>query len=335
MASSPRDDSRVTTIYDVARAAGVSPSTVSRCFARPGRVSAETAERIRAVADELGYRAKEAPRATVKTATRVLGIAVADITNPFNFRVVRGCQAAAAQAGFVVSLSDSQESEELEREMLRRMLSLIDGLIVASSRLSDIELRTIAKTVPVVVLNRRVAGLSCIAPDMGQGVRKAAEHLRHLGHRKIAYAAGPEASWADGMRWRAVRDASRELGFAEHRIGPFSPTLPGGRAAAEVVAARRLRAVICYNDLIALGLMRGLAERGLRVPEDVSVVGFDNIFASALVTPGLTTVAAPLGMLGDAAVRTIVSSLGGHAAPEQGPMSVPVRLMVRDSTGPA
>ena len=323
------------TIYDVARVAGVSPSTVSRAFSRPGRVSAQTAERIRQVAEELGYRSREVTRAAAKTTTKVLGLAVADITNPFNFRVIRGCQAAAAEAGFVVTLNDAQESEALEREMLRRSLPLLDGLIIASSRLSDTELRTLAKSLPVVILNRRVSGLHCLVPDMAHGVRKAAEHLLALGHRNITYLAGPEASWADGMRWRAVRESARELGFTEHRVGPFAPTLQGGRGAAEVIAARRLKAVVCFNDLMAIGLMQGLAERGVKVPEQVSVVGFDNIFASALVSPGLTTVAAPLTMLGDSAVRYITATLTGHASPETGPVLVPVRLIVRQSTAPA
>ncbi|MBB1500980.1 LacI family DNA-binding transcriptional regulator [Propioniciclava sp. MC1683] len=323
------------TIYDVARVAGVSPSTVSRAFSRPGRVSAQTAEKIRQVAEELGYRSREVSRTAAKSTTKVLGLAVADITNPFNFRVIRGCQAAAAEAGFVVTLNDAQESEALEREMLRRSLPLLDGLIVASSRLSDTELRTVAKQLPVVILNRRVAGLHCIIPDMAHGVRKATEHLLALDHRNITYLAGPEASWADGMRWRAMRDSAKELGFTEHRVGPFAPTLQGGRGAAEVIAARRLKAVVCFNDLMAIGLMQGLAERGIKVPEQISIIGFDNIFASALVTPGLTTVAAPLTMLGDSAVRYVVASLAGHKSAETAPVSVPVRLIVRHSTGPA
>lgn len=320
------------TIYDVAKAAGVSPSTVSRAFSRPGRVSAQTAEKIRAVADELGYRSREVARTPSKNKTRVLGLAVADITNPFNFRVIRGCQAAAAEAGFVVTLSDSQESEQLEREMLRRSLPLLDGLVIASSRLSDTELRTMAKNLPVVVLNRRVPGLHCIVPDMASGIKRAAEHLVQLGHRTITYLAGPEASWADGMRWRAVRDSARELGFTEHRIGPFAPTIHGGRAAADAIMSRRQKAVICYNDLMAIGLMKALAERGISVPDDVSIIGFDNIFASALVEPGLTTIAAPLTMLGDSAVRYVTATLGGSKPAEVMPVTVPVRMVMREST---
>lgn len=323
------------TIYDVARVAGVSPSTVSRVFSRPGRVSAQTAEKIRTVAEELGYRSREVARPQSKSHTKIIGLAVADITNPFNFRVIRGCQAAAAEAGFVMTLNDSQESPQLEREMLRRSLPLMDGLVIASSRLSDTELRTVAKNVPTVVLNRRVQGLHCIVPDMGSGIRLATEHLVGLGHRTVGYVAGPEASWADGMRWRAVRDTAKELGITEHRIGPFLPTLQGGRAAAEVIATRRLRAVLAYNDLVALGIMRALNERGIRVPEDVSIVGFDNIFASAMVEPGLTTIAAPLTMLGEQAVRYITGALAGSNTVSALPVLVPVKLVVRGSTAQA
>lgn len=320
------------TIYDVARVAGVSPSTVSRAFSRPGRVSAQTAERIRAVAAELGYRSREVSRPAAKSTTRMIGVAVADITNPFNFRVIRGCESAAMEAGFLVSLSDSQESEALERHMLRRTLPYVDGLVIASSRLSDTELRTVAKTVPTVVLNRRVPGVPSLVPDMARGVRRAIEHLVGLGHDHICYLAGPEASWADGVRWRTIREAALELGFNEHRAGPYTPTIQGGRTAASVIAARRHKAVIAYNDVMAIGLIRGLSERGIRVPEDVSVIGFDNIFASELTAPGLTTIAAPLTMLGESAVRYIVSLIGGPKLAEPLPMTVPVRLVVRGST---
>lgn len=320
------------TIYDVARVAGVSPSTVSRAFARPGRVSAHTAELIHKVAEELGYRSRTAAKAPERATPPVLGLAVADITNPFNFRVIRGCQAAAAENGFVVALNDSQESEELERDLLRRSLPLLDGLIFASSRLPDAELRRVASGLPTIVLNRRVQGVPSIVPDMAEGIRQATQHLVSLGHTAISYLAGREASWADSMHWRAMTDAARAFGFALDRIGPFSPTLHGGRAAAEVIAARPVRAVICHNDLMAIGLLRALTEKGVRVPGRVSVVGFDNIFASALVEPGLTTVAAPLTMLGDAAVRHITAALAGGEPVEVGPLAMPMRLVVRGST---
>lgn len=332
MGTTPRGSEA--TIYDVAKAAGVSPSTVSRAFSRPGRVSATTAERIRAVAESLGYRGREVTSSTPTTHSRMLGLAVADITNPFNYRVMRGCEAAAAEGGYIVTVTDAQESHQLEREMLERSLPLLDGLVIASSRMSDVELRTIARNIPTVVLNRKVSGIHCILPDMAGGARKAVEHLAGLGHVSIAYVAGPEASWADGARWGAIRDTARSLGITEHRLGPFAPTIHGGRAAAEVVAARRLRAVICYNDLMALGLIKGLVAHGLTVPDHVSVIGFDNIFAGAMVEPGLTTVAAPLTMMGDSAVRAVTAMLSGGSVPA-GPVVLPVRFVPRGTTARA
>jgi LacI family transcriptional regulator len=165
-------------------------------------------------------------------------------------------------------------------------------------------------------------------------MRRAVEHLTMLGHQHIHYLAGPDASWINGMRWLAMREASYELGFHEHRIGPTAPTVEGGQHAAVQVVAKGAKAVICYNDVMAMGLMRGLADMGVKIPEEVSVIGFDNIFASALVTPRLTTVAAPLTTLGETAVRHIVAMVGGARPRGDGPTIVPVRLIVRQSTAP-
>jgi LacI family transcriptional regulator len=323
------------TIYDVAQAAGVNPSTVSRAFSRPGRVSARTAQLIQRVADELGYRRQEVVPVHRPSATKILGLSVADVTNPFNFRLIRGCQTAAASAGFVMILSDSQESEELERDLLRRQLPLVDGMVIASSRLSDKELRGVARQVPTVVLNRRLSGVTSIVPDALSGVRQAVDHLVSLGHDHICYLAGPEASWADGARWSAVRDLARERRLIEHRVGPNHPTIKGGRIAAQTVRSRGYSAVIAYNDVMAIGVVKGLVERGLSVPGDVSIIGFDNIFASELVTPGLTTVASPLTAIGEAAVRHLVGELGGPKPSEPFLASMPMKLIVRESTGPA
>lgn len=330
-----QDEPSDATIYDVAQAAGVNPSTVSRTFSRPGRVSARTADLVRRVAEELGYRHREVHPAPRPTRTRIIGLSVADVTNPFNFRVIRGCQSAAAEAGFVILLSDSQESEELERDLLKRQLPLVDGLVIASSRLADTDLRGVAKEVPTVILNRSVAGVTSILPDTAAGVRQAIDNLVALGHGHVCYLAGPSASWADGVRWRAVHDIAKERGLVDHRIGPNKPTINGGRIAAQAIADRKVAAVITYNDVMAIGLMKGLQQRGLNVPADVSVIGFDNIFASELVSPGLTTVASPLTMLGEAAVRNIVTTLSGEVVATPKPASLPMRLIVRDSTGPA
>ncbi|MEL4356976.1 MULTISPECIES: LacI family DNA-binding transcriptional regulator [unclassified Luteococcus] len=324
------------TIYDVAREAGVSASTVSRAFSRPGRVKNATAQHIREVAELLGYRAEPlvSTPALSRQRTRTIGVAVSDITNPFYFGIIRGAEKGAAALDHSVMLIDAQESEALERTLLDRTLPLIDALVMASSRLDDTRLRQLAKEVPVMMLNRVVQGLPSIIPDSARGMRRSVEHLTSLGHRHIWYAAGPEASWANGARYRAFREASHELVFTEHRIGPFPPTLAGGVRAADELVERQATAVVAFNDLMALGMMRRLRARGVRVPEDISVVGFDDSFGSDLVTPRLTTVAAPLVRLGELATTNVIAMVDGKQWRGTEPIVVPVALRERESTAP-
>ncbi|MFK5634819.1 MULTISPECIES: LacI family DNA-binding transcriptional regulator [unclassified Ornithinimicrobium] len=326
---------RRTTIYDVAREVGVSASTVSRAFSRPGRVSSETARRIHEAAERLGYRADEPHRVQGAARSRVIALAVSDITNPFYFGIIRGAEKAAADNDFTLMVADARESAEEERRMLARHLPLVDGLLVTSSRLSDTELRALARRLPVVVLGRRVSGLPCVHPDNARGIRRAVEHLATLGHTRIGYVAGPQASWADGARWRAVREACLELVLTDVRVGPVAPTLAGGRSAAELVVERGLTAVLTYNDLVAVGLLRGLAALGVDVPGDVSVVGFDNTLPAELVTPGLTTIAQPVTLLGQTATRHVIGLVDGKNETRERTSVLPVHLVVRHSTGPA
>jgi LacI family transcriptional regulator len=319
------------TIYDVAREAGVAASTVSRAFSRPGRVNGETAQRIRAVAERLGYRTNPLARALSTARTHMIALMVSDLANPFYAQIVQGAQRSAAEAGCTILLADSQESGRRERTALERLLPAVDGIVLAGTRMSDSAIRMIAKQKPVVVLNRAVADVPCVVPDNGLGLRRAAEHLAGLGHESVTYVAGPEASWADGMRWRSLRDAAADLQLAVRRIGPFPPDLDGGLQAAEALRGQLPSAAIAYNDQLAMGLIRGLTANGIRVPRDVSVIGFDNIPAADLVTPGLTTVAAPLRLQGATATRHLLSMIeGGPARP--GPAVLPVKLVVRGST---
>ncbi|QAY59902.1 LacI family transcriptional regulator [Microbacterium protaetiae] len=326
------------TIYDVAAACGVAPSTVSRAFARPGRVNAETAERIRQVAAEMGYRTNPLARALPTGRTSLIAIVIADVTNPFFFEILRGAEETATEAGYTLLVADVQESIEAERRALDRMIPMVEGIVLATSRMSDSSIRVAAKQRPTVVLNRAMSDIASVATDNALGMRRAVEHLADLGHVSITYVAGPDASWANGIRWRAMREATQELGMRARRIGPFAPTQAGGLSAAGELAATPPTAVIAYNDLLAIGLLRGLSSLGIRVPQDVSVVGFDNIFGADFCTPQLTTVAAPLRQLGKVAVQTLLNDLGGPAsgrAVSRGPLKtalLPARLVIREST---
>jgi len=326
-------DVRPVTIYDVAEAAGVAASTVSRALSKPGRVSFRTAEHVRTVAARLGYRTEETER-DARTDTSLIAMVVADITNPVFYGMIRGAERAARHAGCTMVLAESQESAAAEHEALEHIVPAVDAVVLTSSRMSDAAIRTLAKSTRVVVLNRLVDQVPSVATDTIGAVRIAAEHLLHRGHSTLTYLAGPEASWSDGMRWRGVLEAGQQLALKVRRIGPFRPTIAGGREAATEWLGSPSSAVIAYNDLLAIGFQQAVAETGRQIPDDVSVIGFDNIRDGELITPGLTTIASPLASLGSAAVQHLLRPR--HIEPaETPPLLLPSRLVVRGSTGPA
>ncbi|GAA2483387.1 LacI family DNA-binding transcriptional regulator [Winogradskya humida] len=321
---------RAPTIYDVARRAGVAASTVSRAFSRPGRVAAGTADRIRAAATELGYRTNPVARATATGRTSMIALIVTDVTDPATAELLRGAQEAAGAAGFTTVVSDAQDDGVPQREALERALSTVDGAVVAAPHAPDTALRSLVAQRPAVLLDRMLDGLPSVVPDIADGMRRLMAHLGELGHEMVTYVAGPADAWADGMRRRGLRQAGCEYGVQSRRIGPFPATIAGGMTAAGELLRRPTTAVIAYDDLIAIGLIRALSARGILVPQEVSVVGFGNVAASALITPGLTTVASPLRAMGALGVRNLLGLLdgSGSAASE----ALPVRLVVRGST---
>lgn len=324
---------RAPTIYDVARKAGVAPSTVSRAFARPGRVSFETAERIRAAADELGYRARTITRRTdTREGTRMIALVLSDISNPVYFDLLRGAEEAAADADYTILLANSQETVKKEQEALERVLPLVDGVLMVSSRMSDSAVRMTAKQKPTIMLNRAVSGVVSVVTDNAMGTRRAVEHLVSQNVRDITYVAGPEASWTDGMRWRAVRETGAALHARIHRRGPTAPTIAGGRAAALSWMEHRTRGVICYNDLMAVGFVRTLQEHGLSVPRDAAVIGYDNIMLLPYVSPSMSTIAAPVHAIGTTATKNLVAMIRGAQPTSSRPLVLPSKLVVRQSS---
>jgi LacI family transcriptional regulator len=262
----------------------------------------------------------------------MIAVLISDITNPFYFEIIRGAQAAAAEAGYTMLLADAQESDVLEREALDRAIPTVEGIVLASSRMSDSAIRMTAKQRPMIVLNRAVADVLSLITDNPHGARRAAEHFAGLGHRTITYVAGPEASWADGVRWRSLRDAAADLGLQTRRIGPYRPSVAGGEQAATDFVRKPSSAILAYNDQLAIGIIRGLTATGTVVPDDVSIIGFDNIFAADLVTPRLTTIAAPLHALGGTAVHNLLAIINGARSRAAEPMVLPTKLVERAST---
>jgi len=321
------------TIYDVAREAGVAASTVSRAYARPGRVNAETAAAIFAAAERIGYRTSRITGSRGRQ-TGAVALMVSDITNPFYGEIIKGAAQAVREAGYALLLSDTSETGPVERDVVERTLDLVEGIVLASSRMSDSAIRMIAKQKPLVLLNRQITETSCIVADNPRGVRRAAEHLGMLGHDTITYVAGPEASWAEGMRWRALREAAYELELRVRRVDPGAdPSVRTGHAAARRVVEEGATAVLAYNDALAIGVIKGLKQLGVAVPDDVSVVGFDNVLLADIVDPGLTTVAAPMRKAGALGVGNVLALAAGARSRGE-TLVLPVKLMVRESTGP-
>lgn len=325
---------RAPTIYDVARLAGVAPSTVSRALSRPGRVSVATAAKVRAAARSIGYQRSPEASPLDKPRTRLIAMVVADIGNAVFTENIRGADIAAEEAGYTMFVVDSRESSVREQRAVTRFIDEVEGLILTSPRMSAAGILDIAKQRPVVVLNREVGGLPSVLTNGGRGAALGAEHLAKLGHEELTYLSGPEASWADGDRWRRLEEASETLGMKVRRIGPNLPTLAGGARAAQRWSENTTTGVIAFNDMMAIGFIRQIQALGLRVPDDVSVIGFDNSRVAQLTQPSITSVASPLPQQGAAAVRILLSMVGGARAPER-PHYLPVRLMERESTGKA
>ncbi|WP_233199899.1 LacI family DNA-binding transcriptional regulator [Cryobacterium sp. N22] len=326
------------TIYDIAKLAGVNPSTVSRALSKPGRINVKTEERIHAAAKELNYRLNPMARALPTGRTSSLGLLLADITNPMFFNVVRGAESAASMRGYTLLLAESQESSEREAAAAERLSPSVDGLVLVTSRLSDEQIVDLAAQRPLVVINRKVHGVPGIVPDIEPGIEQALAHLGGLGHTSIAFVSGPENSWMNRARWAALLDRAPALGMTIVEIGPGKPTLEGGATTLARVVAAGVTAVLAYNDLMAIGLMRAAQESGLDVPGELSIIGFDDIFGSDFTSPQLSTVRTPLGAIGDQAVRLIMRLIdeeAGGPPPLESDQPLVTEFVVRGSTGPA
>ncbi|NYI45683.1 LacI family transcriptional regulator [Nocardioides aromaticivorans] len=319
------------TITDVAEAAGVAASTVSRALSTPGRVNATTREHILEVAERLGYVPNPSARAMSSGRTHTFALLVPDITNPYFAGAIKGAERAAAAAGKTLVLGDTQESPSVERELVQRLGPAVDGLVIAAARGTDEDLAAAAGRHRLALVNRTlpgVAGVPSVVADYDAGTRQIVDHLVSLGHESLVFLAGPHESWSGARRWAGLLAAAESSGVAARRLGPYQPTLQGGPAAADAALAARATAIVCHNDMLAIGVLRRLAGRGVRVPDDVSVVGFDDMFGADFCQPALTTLAERTEDAGACAIDLLLRP--GSAAT----VVVPTQLKVRDSTGP-
>ncbi|MDK8802518.1 LacI family DNA-binding transcriptional regulator [Dermabacter hominis] len=328
-----RTPARRVTIYDIAKHVGVSASTASRALHKPGRVSKATEKRVKEAAATLGYRANPAARALPTGRTGTIALLVADITNPVSFEIVRGAEREAEKDGYVLVTSEFREDHVKEASRARSLAPSVDGFVLASSRLDDEAIATIAALNPVVTLNRESPSAFSVLADHEPALRELVRILAAEGHDRLCYLGGPESSWTNAKRWAVIEAAARDEQIEALTIGPNRPTREAGQRALDAVRDTGASAVIAYNDIMAIGLLTAAREAGLRVPKDLSIAGIDDIFGSDFTCPPLTTIAAPLEEMGAAAIRHVHAALSGER--ESGTDRYPTQLLMRGSVGPA
>jgi DNA-binding LacI/PurR family transcriptional regulator len=319
------------TISQVAKAAGVSRATVSRTFTRPELLSLETIERVRDVAKKLGYVPNQVARALSTGRAGNIALIVPDIANPFFPPLIRAAQAYADHVGYAVFLGDTDEQPEREDVLLTKMAAQVEGFILASPRLDEERVRAHAARRPLVLINRDIEGLPRILIDVSAGIAAAIEHLASLNHRRIAYVSGPPASWANQQRQRAAIRTAEKLGIQLTGVPAYHPNYEAGQKAAGELAKLSVTATVAFDDVVAQGIMAGLADLGWRIPKDMSIVGFDDVLASTTYPP-LTTVAAHSADAGTQAVKLLAEVLSkGQIQDER--IIIPTELIIRATTG--
>ena len=321
------------TLQDVAKVAGVATSTVSRVLSAPGRISPKTTAAVMLAAQQLGYGAHKNQSAGVETRPRAVALLVPDITNPFYFGIIHGTQEQLKAAGYIQLLVDTEESADLEQSALNSMISSSRGVILAASRLSTEALTKAAEQIPLVALNRNDADVPAVLIDPSSGIHQAFQHLVSLDHRRIAYISGPARSWSSQWRWQVFEEAAREYGVEAVRLGPYSPKQTSGAAAADALITSKASACIAFNDLLAIGMLRRLLTRGVKVPDDVSIVGCDDIFGADFCNPPLTTITAPIEQAARVGTSMLLNRLDGDPLTARQISQLPTYLTVRESTG--
>jgi len=333
-----------TNLSDVARHSGVSPATVSRVLNKTAPVSESVRARVLASLTALEY---EPPRTRSSfSSPNTVALVLPDLLNPFFTEIVRGVQDEAKVDGLMLLLFDTAEDARREKQAL---LTLADqsasGIVVCASRLESQELIAIRERcrTPFVVINRSIRHplIPCVIVDSENATYHATRHLFDLNHTRIAYLAGPSNSESSQSRRRGIEKAMDEAGLPLRPVWCPSgfPNVDGGFQAMSALLALspddRPTAVIAYNDVMALGALHAIRAHRLRVPEEISVIGFDDIAIAAHINPPLTTIAQPKYHMGRLTMKILYELIQGHASLGDGYNLVESPLVVRESTAPA
>ncbi|WP_028104226.1 LacI family DNA-binding transcriptional regulator [Pseudoduganella violaceinigra] len=322
----------VATIRDVAAAAGVSTATVSKFVNATQRFSPAVEARISSVIEELGYRSNPMAQSMITGRTKAIGLSVLDITNPHYASVVKGANRVAQDHGYTLLLVDTEETPERERQLLEALSRRVDGMIVYS-RTPEEELGwLLALDRPAVFFGRPdLIKLPAVASDDQLGAYMVTRHLLSQGHQRYAYM-GFSNSRRDRERMAGVREALDAQGLELNVFDAEAPTAAAGEKLCSAILLGRQPpdALVCFNDLLALGFMKAAQVLGFRVPEDISVVGFDNIQFGSFASPALTSVDLHSEHMGAAAMRKLIATIEGNQA--EALTVINAQLVLRAST---
>jgi DNA-binding LacI/PurR family transcriptional regulator len=334
------------TIKDVARHAGVTHSTVSRALRGSPLISAETTQRVRQAAQDLGYQASAAARSLKTHSSKVLGAVVSNIDDPFFGEVLQGIEDTVQKNGYSLFIASSQHDQERQRIIVRALREhRVDGLIICSTSFGAEQYRHISESgIPIVVINNQAAEdykYSIYHDDAG-GSQEITNYLLNLGHTRIAYLGNSLSGRTTLDRQAGFLQAMQSAGLAvaeQHLINLPGASPEQGFTVVDhlLTLSPRPTALICYNDMLATGVMRGLQQAGYHVPGDFSVCGFDNITFSAYTSPPLTTFDQPKRFIGVEAARLLLGLLQPAEAPAANEPSIRKlkgHLLVRESTDP-
>jgi LacI family transcriptional regulator len=329
--------SRTVTLEQVARHAGVSPSTVSRILNGTAVVSDDKKQAVEDAIRTLGFVPNPVARGLAGGRSLSVGVVTQAIDSPFYGGALRGIEDTLDAAGYSPLFVSGHWDADVEARCIDVLRSRrVDGIIVLTGRLSDTALRTLARQLPVVVTGRhlKAPGLVSLKFDDVSGARLATEHLLALGHRQIAFIGGDPLHGDAQERERGFREACAAAGVAvdESLIETGGYLEEGGRLAIErlLAAGRQFSAVFTANDQMAFGAALALHRHGIRLPQDLSIVGFDDLYTSSYSIPPLTTVHQPVQDLGRSAAAAMLQMLRG----EKPDAALPApRLVVRESTG--
>ncbi|MFM1964644.1 MAG: hypothetical protein RL134_369 [Actinomycetota bacterium] len=320
------------TLHDVAARAGVSKSLVSLALQGSAKVAPASREAILAAADELGYRPNRTASSLVRQRTHTIGVHILDLHNPVFAEILDGVQEAVRGHDYSTLLVTGNADPATERTEITRLLeSRVEGLILIAHRLSDEDLSVIAAEVPTVVVTWRtdgIRGLDSVAGDDLSGARLAVDHLVSLGHTRIAHISGGDNRIA--RERRAGYEQAMQAHGLESLVVEGAFTERGGYAGAESAVDAGSTGLVVANDLAAIGALAALRDRGLRVPDDVSVVGYDGM--RLLASLDLTTVAQPLADMGRVAADLLMDRIAepGRSSVHR---EVDTRLVARGSSG--